>query len=323
MADEIPAGWYPDIHGTVRWWDGERWTDHVRDSASTSAAPPAPTQEVRAEPAHAAEPMVSTSEPTAADVTVSNGTPAYATHLIQDEPAEDAGLADQTRVHNPLERYASEPSNLATSPFDPASAGTAVIHRPSRTISYPKTVEEDIEEDDGGSRRIWLTATMVGLAAFFLGMGIGGRSVDPPANSDPIPPAVNADSSDIDTIRQQLEERQAELDERQQVLDDREDELDRRASAPPSPSPSPTATATATETEIDGNDRVLVGTDVREGTYRTSGPTDPLYECEYSISEDEFGDDPTSEESTKTSASVTLRDGDWFETDDCQDWERE
>jgi len=318
MANDIPAGWYPDIHGTVRWWDGERWTDHVRDSASTATAPPAPIEHVPApEPTPAAEPTV-------ADITGTNGTPTYATHLVDDQPVEDAVPADQTRLHNPLERYAAEPTSLATPPLDPASAGTAVIHRPSRTISYPKTVEEEIEEDDGGNRRIWLTATVVGLAALFLGMGIGGRqSVDPPANSNPIPPAVNADSSDIDTIRQQLEERQAELDERQQVLDDREDELDRRASATPTPSPSPTATATATETEIDGNDRVLVGTDVREGTYRTSGPTDPLYECEYSISEEEFGDDPISEESTKTSASVTLRDGDWFETDDCQDWERE
>ena len=198
-----------------------------------------------------------------------------------------------------------------------------MVHRPVRTISYPMTVEEDIEEeDDDGNRRIWLTATAVGLAAFFLGMGIGGRtSVDPPGTSDPIPPAVNTDNSDIEQLRQQLEDRQAELDERQQILDDREDDLDQRASATPSPTPSPTATAT--ETEIDGNDRVLVGTDVREGTYRTSGPTDPLYECEFTISEDEFGDDPITDESTKTAVSVRLRDGDWFESDDCQDWERE
>ena len=67
----------------------------------------------------------------------------------------------------------------------------------------------------------------------------------------------------------------------------------------------------------------MVGTDVREGTYRTEGPTDPLYECQYTVSEDEFGDDKISEDSTKTSTSVTLRDGDWFESDDCQDWERE
>jgi len=306
MADDIPAGWYPDIHGSVRWWDGQRWTDHVRDSASASTGPGTDPTEV-----HTPEPTRQ-AEPAAANVTDVSATAVQATTVGADDHAQ--GVPEASPIHNPLDRYASEPT--------PAS--TAVIHRPARTISYPKTVEEEIEEDDGSNRRVWLTATVVGLVAFFLGIGIGGRTqIDPPGTTEPIPPAVNTDTSDVDELRQRLEERQAELDERQQVLDDREDELDRRASATPSPTPTPTATATATETEIDGNDRVLVGTDVREGTYRTAGPTDPLYECEYSISEDEFGDDPITEESTKTAASVRLRDGDWFETDDCQDWERE
>jgi hypothetical protein len=114
---------------------------------------------------------------------------------------------------------------------------------------------------------------------------------------------VNADSSDIDNLRQSLEDRQAELDQRQQVLDQREADLNRRASATPTPTPTPTETASATETSIDGNDRVLVGTDVREGTYRTDGPTDPSYECQYTISTDEFGDDKISDASTSSAAS--------------------
>lgn len=28
-----PAGWYPDPSGTVRWWDGWRWTEHAQGSA--------------------------------------------------------------------------------------------------------------------------------------------------------------------------------------------------------------------------------------------------------------------------------------------------
>ncbi len=324
MASDIPAGWYPDIHGAVRWWDGQRWTEHVREAGSSAAAPATHTaDEVRTpEPAAAREPDRAP-EQAGTDVTstsATNGIAASAADLAGDESDQDAGSVEQSPIRNPLERYASETAVIAPRPAEPEPyAGATVVHRPTRTISYPMTVEEDIEEDDGGDRKVWLIATVVGLAAFFLGMGIGGRTqVDPPETSDPIPPAV---STDIEQLRQQLEDRQAELDERQQILDDREDDLEERASATPTPSPSPTAVAT--ETEIDGNGRVLVGTDVREGTYATSGPTDPLFDCEYTISEDEFGDDTISEDSTKTAASVRLRDGDWFESDDCQDWERE
>lgn len=354
MASDIPAGWYPDIHGTIRWWDGARWTEHVRemDGSADAPAPDAAEDAVlddtvsgTAEEAAAAlvddvvnevdEPPVA--EPEAVDTVAAATTfaPVSATNVIEDSIAGEPDVVEDPAVRNPLDRYANEPTH-ATSQFTPADdygwvstpsslSETTDVYRPARTISYPKTVEEEITDDEGDSnRRLWLTATAVGLAAFFLGMGIGGRSsVDPPGTSDPIPPAVNADSSDIDQLRAQLEERQAELDERQQVLDDREDELDRRASTTPTPTPSPTQTAAATETEIDGNDRVLVGTDVREGNYRTAGPSDPLYECEYTVSEDEFGDDKISEDSTKSAAEVRLRDGDWFESDDCQDWERE
>lgn len=328
MASDIPAGWYPDIHGTIRWWDGQRWTEHVREAGSSTAAPGAPPVEDVRTPEPPSDPAPNVApEPAATEASFSgatNGT-ASAAEPAEYEADQDADSAGESPIRNPLERYASETAVFTPQPAEPEPyAGATVVHRPARTISYPKTVEEDIEEDDGSDRKVWLIATAVGLAAFFLGMGIGGRTqIDPPETSDPIPPAVNAENSDIEQLRQQLEDRQAELDERQQVLDQREDELDRRASAPPTPSPSPTPTARATETEIDGNGRVLVGTDVREGSYRTNGPTDPLYECEYTISEDEFGDDTISEDSTKTAAEVTLRDGDWFESDDCQDWDRE
>jgi hypothetical protein len=325
MASDIPAGWYPDIHGSVRWWDGQRWTEHVREPGSSTAAP---VEDVRTpEPPSAPDPSAAP-EPAATEANftgATNGTAASASEPAEDESDNDPGSAEEFPIRNPLERYASETAVFTPQSAEPEPyAGATVVHRPTRTISYPKTVEEDIEEVDGSDRRVWLIATAVGLAAFFLGMGIDGLGqVDPPETTDPIPPAVNAENSDIEQLRQQLEDRQAELDERQQVLDQREDDLDRRASAPPTPSPSPTPTTRATETEIDGNGRVLVGTDVREGTYRTSGPTDPLYECEYTVSEDEFGDDTISEDSTKTAVDVTLRDGDWFESDDCQDWERE
>ena len=41
----VPAGWYPDQAGTMRWWDGQAWTSHTApaegiDPANT-ATPPA------------------------------------------------------------------------------------------------------------------------------------------------------------------------------------------------------------------------------------------------------------------------------------------
>jgi hypothetical protein len=41
---EIQAGWYPDETqpGFDRYWDGHWWTDETRESATTTATPPAP-----------------------------------------------------------------------------------------------------------------------------------------------------------------------------------------------------------------------------------------------------------------------------------------
>jgi hypothetical protein len=31
------AGWYPDDNGDVRWWDGERWTEHLQQPSQQGA----------------------------------------------------------------------------------------------------------------------------------------------------------------------------------------------------------------------------------------------------------------------------------------------
>ncbi len=36
IADQQPAGWYPDQHGIVRWWDGAQWTQHTAPAATTT-----------------------------------------------------------------------------------------------------------------------------------------------------------------------------------------------------------------------------------------------------------------------------------------------
>ncbi|MFV0260264.1 MAG: DUF2510 domain-containing protein [Acidimicrobiales bacterium] len=42
LAENPPAGWYPQEHGLERYWDGEVWTEHTRPAVgSTSDAGPA------------------------------------------------------------------------------------------------------------------------------------------------------------------------------------------------------------------------------------------------------------------------------------------
>ncbi|HVV89647.1 MAG TPA: DUF2510 domain-containing protein [Solirubrobacterales bacterium] len=46
----IPAGWYDDPSGEgLRWWDGERWTEHVHTAESAAAAGTAGSGEGRRE----------------------------------------------------------------------------------------------------------------------------------------------------------------------------------------------------------------------------------------------------------------------------------
>ena len=39
MTEKPPAGWYPDSAGTVRWWDGEAWTDITPPPTPEPVAP--------------------------------------------------------------------------------------------------------------------------------------------------------------------------------------------------------------------------------------------------------------------------------------------
>jgi hypothetical protein len=46
MSDQQPAGFYPDSTGTMRFWDGNQWTEHTQ-SAPTAAVPRKKSHTVR------------------------------------------------------------------------------------------------------------------------------------------------------------------------------------------------------------------------------------------------------------------------------------
>ncbi len=75
-----PAGWYDDGHGSLRWWDGARWTEHTHAPAAVAhtvpAADAAPA-EAAGVPADAA-PAAATAAPAYANTGASTATaPAY------------------------------------------------------------------------------------------------------------------------------------------------------------------------------------------------------------------------------------------------------
>ncbi len=43
-GDGLPAGWYNDGTGTVRWWDGWQWTEQVLDAAAAASFSPVQPQ---------------------------------------------------------------------------------------------------------------------------------------------------------------------------------------------------------------------------------------------------------------------------------------
>ena len=45
MTDKPPAGWYPDSEGTMRWWDGNAWTETLQSSHTATATMPVPPAE--------------------------------------------------------------------------------------------------------------------------------------------------------------------------------------------------------------------------------------------------------------------------------------
>ena len=43
MTDgHVPAGWYPNSHGRMQYWDGSSWTAHIEDAPAAQPGPAGP-----------------------------------------------------------------------------------------------------------------------------------------------------------------------------------------------------------------------------------------------------------------------------------------
>ena len=171
----------------------------------------------------------------------------------------------------------------------------------------------DAEPEPDHKRRMWLTATVVGLLAFFLGMGIGG------SGNTPDPAVIDeATASSGATVE--------ELDRREADLESREGDLERRKRTSPSASrisrrrESDLEASPATGTGTIGNGVFEVGAEVQPGTYATEGPDDPDLPCRYRVSTDEDGIDIITSEVSDGPGTVTLEAGQFFTSEYCQTW---
>ncbi len=184
------------------------------------------------------------------------------------------------------------------------------------TRSTTSPVRADVDPEPEHQRRTVLTATVVGLLTFFLGMGIGG------SGNNPETPVVGEATASSGATVEDLDRREAELESREGDLTTKENELEQREedlAARELEEPSSTDTGDATI----GNGVFEVGVDAEPGVYATEGSDDPDLPCTYRVSEDEEGEEIISSEVSDGPGTVTLEDGQYFTSEYCQTWQRQ
>jgi hypothetical protein len=194
-----------------------------------------------------------------------------------------------------------------------------VLPADDHSDAKPHRTERKTEDDDGDDepdhkRRIWLTATVVGLLAFFLGMSIGGYGSPDPAVIDDATASSGATTEDLDRREAALESREGDLTSKQSDLDQREQDLEARARELEDSSSS-----TGGSDSI-GNGVFEVGADVQPGEYASQGPEDPELPCSYRVSSDEEGDEILSSKIVEGPGNVVLEDGQFFTSEYCERW---
>jgi uncharacterized protein DUF2510 len=181
-----------------------------------------------------------------------------------------------------------------------------------RTATAVHRDEPEPEHDH--RRKTWLTATVVGLLTFFLGMGIGGRGSSP----DPV---IGEETASSGATAAELDQREAELETRDKAQATKEDELKQREQdLNDKESQLQEQAEPSNATTIDEGD-VEVGIDVQPGRYVTPGPTDPSSPCTFRVTSDAAGTNVIKSKEVDASAAVTLEAGQYFTSENCDTWE--
>ena len=197
-------------------------------------------------------------------------------------------------------------------------ATTAVLPAADHSEAAPRRTERKTDDDHDDDepdhkRRLWLTATVVGLLAFFLGMSIGGYGSPDPAVIDDATASSGATTEDLDRREAELESREGDLTSKQNDLDQREQDLESRARELED---SPTSGGS----DSIGNGVFEVGADVQPGEYASQGPEDPELPCSYRVSSDAEGDEILSSKIVEGPGTVVLEEGQFFTSEYCEQW---
>lgn len=129
-------------------------------------------------------------------------------------------------------------------------------------------------------------------------------------------PRVLAALDDIEQLKTTQSQRAAE---RERAIDERSSALDKRKKAIKSEERQVAANT------VPGDGVFVVGKDIKAGTYRSSGPSSSgIGSCYYAFKTGTGSDaDIIDNNITKGQATVTLSDGQIFETTSCSEWKRQ
>lgn len=179
-------------------------------------------------------------------------------------------------------------------------------------------IPEAGERPSASRRWPWIASI---VAAFLVGIGIGATGGDTQPTAETLEPEVVVETQTVtETVEIPGEISQEDLDalaEREAELDEREAEMAERKAA-------------ITEAEDEaaantfGNGVYVVGEDIEAGEYRSTGAdgSNPVG-CYYAFLSGTGSDaDIIDNNIVDGQTRVTLRDGDVFESQSCESWER-
>jgi hypothetical protein len=197
-------------------------------------------------------------------------------------------------------------------------------------------------------RRRWLLPTAIGIVALLVGVAIG--SVGAQSTVKEKEDALAAMTMERDDYRSQVDDRQAQTDAdtaAAQRIQAEKDEADRKAAADKAAADkaaadkaaadqaaadkaaadqaAAAAAAEAQKSTIPGSGIFAIGDDKNAGTYKTTGPAGGRSSCYYAVlsspTSDSF-DNIIDNNNIQGPGIVTLRAGQYFETNGCSEWTR-